>query len=59
VVATEFKQPNTVEPLTRLTGEEEVEESVAVHFVALEGDVSVARFAPALVNVTPVGGFGA
>jgi hypothetical protein len=54
----ELTQPKVVEPLTRLPGVVEVLESVAVHFVALDGDVRVARLDPAFVKVTPVGGLG-
>ncbi len=59
MVATEFRQTQKLPPLTRLPGALDELESVAVHLVALEGDVRLARLAPALVKETPVGGLGA
>lgn len=57
-MATELRHPKVVDPLTRLPGLEEVLASVDVHLAALEGDVRVARLAPAFVKETPVGGLG-
>ena len=58
VDATLLRQPKMVDPLTRLSGEDEVDASFAVHCVALKGEVKLAMLEPAFVKVTPVGALG-